>query len=111
MVHHSQLGFIVNKIAAGAALTIAALAAAVAPAAAVDHDHNNTAPMGGLVNVNGDVLSNLCVAPWHWDGPIQVLQDGGNYQACQEDGGTQTDAPAVDLDHDHEGPVPFLGAL
>lgn len=98
-----------KKIAAGAALTIAALAAAVAPAAAVDHDHTNTAPMGGLVNVNGDVLSNLCVAPWHWDGPIQVLTDNGPYQACQEDGGTQTDAPAVDLDDD--GPVPFLGAL
>lgn len=101
-----------KKITAVCALTVAGLAAAIAPAAAVDHDNTNTAPMGGLVNVNGDVLSNLCVAPWHWDGPIQVLQDGGNYQACQEDGGVQTDAPAVDLGHhDHGLPVPFLKAL
>ena len=94
-----------KKIAAAAALTVAGLASAVAPAAAVDHDHNNTAPMGGLVNVNGDVLSDICVAPWHWDGPIQVLTDNGPYQACQEDGGTQSDAPQVDLSHDHPFPL------
>jgi hypothetical protein len=95
----------VKKITAACALAVAGLAAAVAPAAAVDHDHTNTAPMGGLVNVNGDVLSNLCVAPWHWDGPIQVLTDNAPYQACQEDGGTQTDAPQVDLSHDHPFPL------
>lgn len=103
-----------KKIAAVAALSVAGLAAAVAPAAASDDQHVSTAPMGGLVNVNGDVLSDLCVAPWHWDGPIQVLTDNGPYQACQSDGGgTQVDAPAVDASHDHGPllPLPFLSAL
>lgn len=97
-----------KKIAAACALAVAGLAAAVAPAAASDNDnHTNTAPMGGLVNVNGDVLSDICVAPWHWDGPIQVLTDNGPYQACQNDGGVQTDAPQVDLSHDHDHPFPL----
>lgn len=109
-----------KKIAAAAALSVAGLAAAVAPASASDDVHNSTAPMGGLVNVNGDVLSDLCVAPWHWDGPIQVLTDNAPYQACQSDGGgIQTDAPAVDMSNHHNAgddvtdglPVPFLRAL
>lgn len=94
-----------KKLAATTALAVAGLAAAVAPAAAADNSNTNTAPMGGLVNVNGDVLSDVCVAPWHWDGPIQLLTDNGPYQACQDDGGSQVDAPAVDL-----SPAPFPAA-
>lgn len=103
-----------KKIAAIAALSVAGLAAAVAPASASDDSHVQTGPTGGVINVNGDVLSDICVAPWHWDGPIQALVDGGPYQACQSGGGgIQEDAPAVDVSHDH-GPVlplPFLTAL
>lgn len=102
-----------KKIMAAAALSVAGVAAAAGTASAADyHDDapHSTAPVGALINgdivdVNGDVLSDLCVAPWHWDGPIQVLTDNGPYQACQEDGGVQTDAPAIDLDHDHPFPL------
>lgn len=102
-----------KKVMAAAALGVAGVAAATGTATAADaHDdapHSN-APVGALINgdvvdVNGDVLSDLCVAPWHWDGPIQVLTDNGPYQACQEGGGTQNDAPAIDLSDNHPFPL------
>lgn len=93
-----------KKIMAAAALSIAGVAAATGAAAASDtHDNaphstekTNALINGDLVEVNGDVLSDLCVAPWHWDGPGQILTDNGPYQACQGSGGAQADAPAPD---------------
>ena len=101
------------RVAAVAALGVVGLGLMAPTASAADNGDNaphNTAPVNGLINVVGDInaLNDLCVAPWHWDGPIQLLTDNGAYQACQKDGGIQTDAPAVDLSH---GPVilPAIG--
>lgn len=102
-----------NKLIAAAGLGVVAVAAAAGTASAAPMDDHNNAPHsvgdttalinGDLVEVNGDILDDTCVAPWHWDGPIQVLTDNGPYQACQEDGGVQTDAPAVNANNDNDG--------
>lgn len=86
----------IRRASAAVALSVAGIGLMAGPAAAHDNgDHapHNTAPVGGLVVLNGDVnvLNDVCAAPWHWDGPIQVLTDNAPYQACQ------ADAPAVDL--------------
>ena len=105
-----------KRMGAAAALAVAGVAAATGSAAA--HDNGDSAPHSqgtvGFALVNGDVsvADDACVAPWHWDGPVQVLTDSAPYQACQDEGGTQHDAPAVDVHHNHHngghGLVPFL---
>lgn len=97
-----------KKLLAAAVLSVAGLAASAAPALA--HDNGDSAPHStgtvGVALINGDVsvLDDACVAPWHWDGPVQVLTDNGPYQACQDEGGVQSDAPQVSVHHNH----PFL---
>lgn len=91
---------VIHRASAAVALSVAGVG--LMAGSAVAHDNgdrapHSTAPVTGLVNGDVNVLNDLCVAPWHWDGPIQVLTDNGPYQACQDEGGVQTDAPAVDL--------------
>lgn len=91
-----------KKLLTAAALSVAGLAASAAPAVA--HDNGDHAPHSqgtvGAALINGDVnvLNDACVAPWHWDGPIQVLTDNAPYQACQDEGGEQEDAPQVNVE-------------
>lgn len=90
----------IRRAAAVGALGAAGLGLMASPAAAHgngDQAPHSTAPVAGLINGDVNVLNDACIAPWHWDGPIQVLTDNGSYQACQDEGGVQTDAPAVDL--------------
>jgi len=90
----------VRKTLAGAVLAVAALGAAAGTACAddnVDNAPHSTAPVNDLVNGDVQSLNKACGLPWHWDGPVQALEDAGSYQACQEQGGTQMDAPAIDL--------------
>lgn len=97
-----------KKFVAVAGLAVAGLAVMAGPASAHgmgDAAPHSTAPTAALINGDVNVLNGLCALPWHWDGPIQVLTDSAPYQACQAEGGVQTDAPAVDVD----GPV--LGGL
>lgn len=98
---------LLRRAAVVAGLGVASIALTAGTASAHDNGDrapHSTAPVTGLVNLNGNVnvLNDSCIAPWHWDGPIQVLTDNGPYQACQDEGGVQSDAPAVDVDR---GPV------
>jgi len=99
-----------RMILAAAALAAAALGLSAGAASADDNGDqapHSTAPVG-VTLVNGDVsvADDACVAPWHWDGPVQVITDNGPYQACQDPGGTQSDAPAIDL-HGDTAPKPL----
>jgi len=101
-----------KKFAIAGVLAVVTLSATASTASAHDNgDHapHSTAPVGGLITLNGDVniLNDACIAPWHWDGPVQVLTDNAPYQACQDEGGVQTDAPAVDLSQPPR-PLPIL---
>lgn len=90
----------IRRAAAVGALGAVGLGLMAAPAAAHDHGDfapHSTAPVTSVINGDINVLNDVCVAPWHWDGPIQVLTDNGAYQACQDEGGIQKDAPAVDV--------------
>jgi len=99
------------RIATTAALTVAGLASAVAPAVAADiHPEaphsvgkvSGTLVNGDVVSVDGDVLSDICV-PVKTD-LFQVLVDQGPTQACQEVGGLQPDAPQADIAPPSMGP-------
>lgn len=90
----------IRRVAAVGALGAASLGLMAMPAAAHDNGDqapHSTAPVAGLINGDVNVLNDLCAAPWHWDGPIQVLTDNAPYQACQDEGGLQEDAPAVEV--------------
>lgn len=89
----------IRRAVAVGALGAAGIGLMVTPAAADTGDSapHSTAPVASVINGDINVLNDVCVAPWHWDGPIQVLTDNGSYQACQDEGGIQKDAPAVDV--------------
>lgn len=106
---------LLKRIAVAGAMTVAVMGAAAGVATADtvgDTAPHSTAPVVGLINGDVQALDNVhvldrsCVAPWHWDGPIQALTDAAPYQACQVEGGVQTDAPAVDLSQ-HPLPLPL----
>jgi len=88
-----------TKLLAGAAVAVALVGGTAGTASAAgdgDNAPHSTAPVAALINGDINVLNNLCALPWHWDGPLQILTDNAPYQACQDQGGVQTDAPAVD---------------
>ncbi|WP_017539077.1 MULTISPECIES: hypothetical protein [Nocardiopsis] len=63
-------------------LAVAAVAAgalmATAPAASAGDSY---------ALINGDVLP-CAVAPWNWEGPLNILSPSGDYNACQKTGVT-----------------------
>ena len=78
-----------KKAFAIAALTAAAFGAA-APAYAGGYGNGgNGGGNGGdsYALINGDVLP-CTVAPWNWEGPLNILSPSGDYNACQKIGVT-----------------------
>ncbi|MDA2807933.1 hypothetical protein [Nocardiopsis suaedae] len=78
-----------KKAFAVAALTAAAFGAA-APAYAGGyggdgHHHNGGGDSYALIN--GDVAP-CAIAPWNWEGPLNILSVTGDYNACQKIGVT-----------------------
>jgi hypothetical protein len=45
------------------------------------------------------ILNNLCVAPWQWNGPIEVLTGGhsASYAACNGNGNGATEEGGVSI--------------
>lgn len=67
---------VMRKILAVAALALAG-SVAMAPAA---HAYDGDDTVNTLIN--GDLGSNICVAPWNWEGPGLILSTTGDYVAC-----------------------------
>ncbi|MDS1268782.1 hypothetical protein RIF23_00570 [Lipingzhangella sp. LS1_29] len=70
-----------RKTLAVTALAFAGTFAFAPAASAYDYDY---ADGGGdtYAVINGDVLSELCAAPWNWEGPLNILTASGPYAAC-----------------------------
>ncbi|WP_017541169.1 MULTISPECIES: hypothetical protein [Nocardiopsis] len=65
-----------KKSLAVAALTAAAAGAALAAAPAASAGDS-------YALINGDVAP-CAVAPWNWEGPVDILTVTGDYNACQK---------------------------
>lgn len=76
-----------KKAFAVAALTAAAFTAA-APAYAGGYGHGHGHDDGdSYALINGDIAP-CAVAPWNWEGPLNILSVTGDYNACQKTGVT-----------------------
>ncbi|WP_017539078.1 MULTISPECIES: hypothetical protein [Nocardiopsis] len=74
-----------KKAFAVAALTAAAFtAAAPAYAGGYGHGHDDG---DSYALINGDVAP-CAIAPWNWEGPLNILSVTGDYNACQKTGVT-----------------------
>ncbi|RZS44436.1 hypothetical protein EV193_101312 [Herbihabitans rhizosphaerae] len=72
-----------KKAAVVAAIAAGTIAVGSPALAAGKTDHPKPPHQIGLINVGGDVLNNLCVAPWYWNGPITLnLGTVTSYTAC-----------------------------
>ncbi len=66
----------IKKALLATAVIGGAMLAAAAPASAGDEDRSG--PGAGI-----SIANNLCAAPWHWEGPLNILTGGDtSYVAC-----------------------------